>query len=118
MASFPADLIPSITVASHDASKLPAALVSCGIFLIVSALALVVSKSPGVVLVTWHGSAAAYTYYAVLAGTVALGLAEASFGFWVVPRDLQRWNLTAKILLSFSILPLAVVLALWAGLKL
>jgi glucose dehydrogenase len=72
---------------------MPAALVSsCGIFLIVSALALIVSKSPGAVLVTWHGSAAAYTYYAVLVGTVA-------FGFWVVPRDLPRWSLTAKVFL-------------------
>jgi glucose dehydrogenase len=65
---------------------MPAALVSsCGIFLIVSALALIVSKSPGAVLVT-------YTYYAVLVGTVA-------FGFWVVPRDLPRWSLTAKVFL-------------------
>jgi hypothetical protein len=83
MASFPATLIASITGAIHDASKLPAALVSCGIFLIASALGLIVSKSPGAVLITWHGSAAAW----------------------------------AKVLLSISLVPLAVVLALWAGLR-
>jgi hypothetical protein len=77
MAWFPANLIRLITAAIHDASKLPAALVSCGIFLIASALALIVSKSPGAVLVTWHRSAAAYTYYAVLGATVAFGVAEA-----------------------------------------
>jgi len=116
MAWFPANLIRLITASIHDASKLPAALVSCGIFLIASALGLIVSKSPGAVLVTWHGSAAAYTYYAVLVGTAALGLAGALFGLLVVPRDLQRWNLTAKVLLSVSLVPLAVMLAIWAGL--
>lgn len=118
MASFPVNLVRLITTAIHDASKLPAALMSCGIFLSASALELIVSKSPGAVLVTWYGSsAAAYAYYAVLVGTAALGFAEASFGLWVVPRDLRRWSLTAKVLLSVSLLPLAVVLALSEGLR-
>jgi hypothetical protein len=117
MAWFPANLIRLITAAAihDDASKLPAALMSSGIFLIVSALALMVSKSPGAVLITWRGNVAAGTYYAVLVCTVAFGVAEVLFGLWV---DLRRWSLTAKVLLSVALVLLAVVLALWAGLKL
>jgi hypothetical protein len=45
---------------------------------------------------------------------VVFGVAEVLFGLWV---DLRRWSLTAKVLLSISLVPLAVVLALWAGLR-
>ncbi|OEL22563.1 hypothetical protein BAE44_0016418 [Dichanthelium oligosanthes] len=117
---FPVNLITLITEAGHDAWKQAVALVACGVFLCSSALALIFKVAPGSVFVHWWqgSSAVVYAYYSVLAYTVVFGLAEASLGFWVVPRDVQGWSRVGKVVLFLSIFPLIVVLALIAGFKL
>ncbi|KAF8667490.1 hypothetical protein HU200_052682 [Digitaria exilis] len=87
--------------ASHDASKLPAALISLGVALSAAALSLAIFQAPGGILL--HGC---------LIAIATLGLIEASFGYWVVPHDLKGWQAFAKTMLWFSILPLVLVIAL------
>ena len=43
---------------------------------------------------------------------MVFGLAVASFGYWVVPRDVHGWHAAGKTVLWVSILPLVLVLAL------
>jgi len=43
---------------------------------------------------------------------VVFGLAVASFGYWVVPRDVHGWHAAGKTVLWVSLLPLVLVFAL------
>ncbi|CAN6361496.1 unnamed protein product [Urochloa humidicola] len=98
--------------ASHDTSKLPAALISFGAALSSAALSLIIFKAPGGIFLRLHGSTPVFVYHGSLIAIVIFGLVEASFGYWVVPRDLEGWRTIAKRMLWFSILLLIVVTAL------
>ncbi|CAN6361499.1 unnamed protein product [Urochloa humidicola] len=98
--------------ASHDTSKLPAALISFGTALSSAALSLIVFKAPGGIFLRLHGSMPVLLYYGSLIAIVIFGLVEASFGYWVVPHNFGGWRTVAKTMLWFSILPLVLVTAL------
>ncbi|OEL38715.1 hypothetical protein BAE44_0000266, partial [Dichanthelium oligosanthes] len=87
--------------ASHNVKKLPVALISCGVSLSAAALSLIF-KALGGTFDLHGGSTVHHLVYGFLA----------SFGYWVVPRDLDGWRATAKTMLWFSIFPLVVVAAL------
>ncbi|TVU49544.1 hypothetical protein EJB05_00857, partial [Eragrostis curvula] len=101
-----------VSDANSDPEKLPAVLMSSGGVLTAAALSLIIFKTPGGIFLRLHGGGPVYSYYGILAAMVILGLAVASFGFWVVPRDLRGWHATGKTLLWFSILALVLVAAL------
>ncbi|CAD6267314.1 unnamed protein product [Miscanthus lutarioriparius] len=101
----------------HNPATLPVALISFGVVLSAAALALIVFKAPAGIFLHLHGSTPAYLYYGVLGAIAILGLAEASLGFWVVPRDDVdgddgSWHTTGKTVLWVSLLPLVLVFAL------
>ncbi|TVU03099.1 hypothetical protein EJB05_51369, partial [Eragrostis curvula] len=77
-----------------------------------TALSLIVFKAPGGVFLRLHGSAPGFVYYGTLIAVVIFGLAEASFGFWVVPRDIDGWRAAGKAVLWISIFLLVFVAAL------
>lgn len=108
----PAVLMEAMSEASHDASKLPAALISLGVALSAAALSLAIFQAPGGILLHLQGSTPVFLYYGCLIAIATLGLIEASFGYWVVPHDLKGWQAFAKTMLWFSILPLVLVIAL------
>ena len=111
--AFPARLIAIIAEAGQDVTAAAAALMITGIFLGSSGLALAIFKAPPSAAASGSPfQVPGYAYYGVLADTVLYGLAEASFGFWAVARDPERWAGVAKFLLWVSILPLCVVVAL------
>ncbi|CAL5030011.1 unnamed protein product [Urochloa decumbens] len=110
--AFPVNLIAYIAGAAHDVTKAAAALMICGVFLSSSALALAIFKAPPSAVSGSPFELPGYAYYGILIGTVLFGLAEASFGFWAVARDPERWGGIAKFLLWITILPLCVVVAL------
>ncbi|CAN6348206.1 unnamed protein product [Urochloa humidicola] len=104
--------LEAMSNASHDTSKLPAALIWFGIALSAAALSLIIFKAPGGIFLRLHGSTPVLLYYGSLVAIVIFGLVEASFGYWVVPRDLEGWRIIARTMLWFSILPLVLVTAL------
>ncbi|KAK3136849.1 hypothetical protein QOZ80_5BG0443490 [Eleusine coracana subsp. coracana] len=102
-----------MTDARHNPAKLPVALMSFGIILSAAALSLVIFMAPaGGIFIRLHGSAPVFTYYGILIAVVIFGLAVASFGFWVVPRDPQGWHAAGKTVLWICLLPLVLVAAL------
>jgi hypothetical protein len=105
-------VIDSFVQAARDVTKAAAALMMCGIFLTSSALALAIFKAPPSAVAGSPFQLPGQAYYAILIATVLFGLAEASFGFWAVARDPERWGCMVKFVLWTSILPLCVVLAL------
>ncbi|CAN6343524.1 unnamed protein product [Urochloa humidicola] len=104
--------LEAMSDASQDTSKLPAALIWFGVTLSAAALSLIISKAPGGIFLRLHGSTPVFLYYGILIAIVIFGLVKASFGYWVVPRDLDGWRTIAKTMLWFSILPLILVTAL------
>ncbi|XP_062202062.1 uncharacterized protein LOC133904599 [Phragmites australis] len=110
--AFPDRLMELIAEARCNPARLPAALISCGVVLGAAALALTIFKTPGGIFLRLHGSAPVYSYYGVLVAVVIFGLAEASFGFWMVPRDPVGWHAAGKTALWISLLPLVLVAAL------
>ena len=110
--AFPVRLIAIIAGAGHDVATAAAALMIGGVFLGSSGLALAIFKAPPSAASGSPFQVPGYAYYGVLADTVLYGLAEASFGFWAVARDPERWAGIARFLLWVSILPLCVVVAL------
>ncbi|OEL36236.1 hypothetical protein BAE44_0002745 [Dichanthelium oligosanthes] len=96
--------------ASHNVKKLPVALISCGVSLSAAALSLIFKALGGTF--GMPSGATVHLFYGFLVVVVIFGLVEASFGYWVVPRDLDGWRATAKTMLWFSIFPLVVVAAL------
>jgi hypothetical protein len=115
--TFPAGaLLELIAEARRNPARLPVALISFGVVLSAAALVLIVFKAPGGIFLRLHGSTPAYLYYGVLGAIAIFGLAEASLGFWVEPRDDVdeggRWHTAGKTVLWFSILPLVLVFAL------
>uniref|UniRef100_A0A0D9WLT4 Uncharacterized protein n=1 Tax=Leersia perrieri TaxID=77586 RepID=A0A0D9WLT4_9ORYZ len=97
------ELMALVTEAGGSPAMLSVALVTVGVSQSVAALSLIVSKAP-----TAGDTAPGYLYYGIL----VFGLAEVSFGYWVVPRDLDGWRAVAKTLLWVSILPFILVVAL------
>jgi hypothetical protein len=87
--------------ASQNAAKLPVALISCGVALTAAALSLLIFQQvPAGILLS-------------LVAIATFGLVEASFGYWVRPRDHGDWRaVVGKAMLWFSILPLVFVVAL------
>ncbi|KAJ1266006.1 hypothetical protein BS78_08G117600 [Paspalum vaginatum] len=112
MAFTPARLMELMIEAGQNVAKLPAAMVSFGVALTAAALSLIIFKAPAGILLRLHGSTPEYVYYGGLIATVAFGLVEAFFGYWVVPCDLNGWRAFGKTVLWISILPLLVVAAL------
>ena len=110
--AFPARLIAIIAEAGQDVTAAAAALMICGVFLGSSGLALAIFKAPPSAASGSPFQVPGYAYYGFLASTALFGLAEASFGFWAVARDPERWAGIARFLLWVSILPLCVVVAL------
>ncbi|OEL28422.1 hypothetical protein BAE44_0010559 [Dichanthelium oligosanthes] len=98
--------------ARRDPSRVPVALIWLGVVLSAAALALIVFKSPAGVFLRLHGSAPGYVYYGGLGAVAIFGLAEASFGYWVVPRDVDGWHAAGKTVLWLSLFPLVLVFAL------
>ena len=101
-----------IVEARRNPARLPVVLISLGVVLSVAALGLIIFKSPAGIFLHLHGSTPAYLYYSVLGAVVVFGLAVASFGYWVVPCDVDGWHAAGKTVLWVSILPLVLVLAL------
>ena len=113
-------LAEMISEASQNAAKLPVALISCGVALTAAALSLLVFRVPaGILLHHLHGSAPMFVFYGSLIAIAIFGLVEASFGYWVRPRDHHDWRaVVGKAMLWFSILPLVFVVALGAAVSL
>uniref|UniRef100_A0A0D9WLS4 Uncharacterized protein n=1 Tax=Leersia perrieri TaxID=77586 RepID=A0A0D9WLS4_9ORYZ len=105
-------LMELVAEAGGNPTMLPVALVTLGVVQSVAALSLILSKGPtaGGILFHLHGNAPGYLYYGIL----VFGLAEASFGYWVVPRDLDGWRAVAKTVAWVSMLPFILVVALGA----
>lgn len=111
----PVELMEAMSQASHDdATKLQTALISCGAALSAAALSLIVyKKAPtGGIFLHLHGGAALYLYYGFLIVFLVFGIVEATFGYWVLPRDNYGWGTIGKTMLGVSIFPLVVVAAL------
>ena len=105
--------------ASENAAKLPVALISCGVALAAAALSLLIFKVPGGILLRLHGSAPVLLFYGSLVAVATFGLVEASFGYWLRPRDHDDWRaVVGKAILWFSILPLVFVVALGGAVSL
>ncbi|CAL4905655.1 unnamed protein product [Urochloa decumbens] len=104
--------LEAMSDASHDTSKLPAAMIWFGVTLSAAALSLIIFKAPGGIFLRLHGSTPVSLYYGSLIAIVIFGLVEASLGYWVVPQNLGGWRTIAKTMLWFSILPLVLVTAL------
>ncbi|CAN6343536.1 unnamed protein product [Urochloa humidicola] len=115
MAFPPARLTELISEASHNVAKLPAALVSCGVALSSAALSLIFFKAPSGIFLRLHGNTPQYMYYGCLVPVAVFGLAQATFGYWVLPRDQDGWRAIAVTMLWFSIFPLVLVAALGGG---
>jgi hypothetical protein len=101
--------------ASQNAAKLPVALISCGVALALAAaaLSLLIFRAPAAIVLRLHGSAPVFMFYGSLVATATFGLVEASFGYWVRPRDRDDWRtVVGRAMLWFSILPLVFVVAL------
>ncbi|KAF0889365.1 hypothetical protein E2562_023665 [Oryza meyeriana var. granulata] len=111
--SFPAALMEQINDARHSVARLRTALISVGVVLLEAAVALMF-KALGGILLRLHGRAAALVYYGVLGAVAVYGAAEASVGYWVVPRDMVgNWRATiGKTVLWISVLLLALVASL------
>jgi hypothetical protein len=109
---FPGALMRLIAEARLNPVRVPVALISFGIVLSAAALALIIFKAPAGIFLRLHGSTPAYLYYGVLTAVAIFGLTEASFGYWVVPRDVDGWHAGGKTVLWVSLLPLVLVFAL------
>ena len=115
MAFPPPGLMELVAEAGRNPATLPVALITLGVVQSAAGFSLIVSRPPGGIFLRLHGSAPGYLYYGILSTIVILGLAEASFGYWVVPRDLDGWRAIAKTTLWVSILSLVLVSALGLG---
>ncbi|KAL6623535.1 hypothetical protein ACP70R_033414 [Stipagrostis hirtigluma subsp. patula] len=113
---FPAALMELIADARHSAARLRAALISVGLLLLAAAVALMIFKTPGGVLLLLRlpGRAPSLVYYGVLGAVAVFGAAEASFGFWAAPRGMgDDWRaIVGKTALWISLFPLALVAAM------
>jgi hypothetical protein len=99
--------------ASQNAGKLPAALISCGVAQAAAALSLLIFRVPGGILLRLHGNMPVFLFYGSLVAIATFGLVEASFGYWLRPRDDGDWRaVVGTAMLWFSILPLVFVVAL------
>jgi hypothetical protein len=97
------DAAASMADASHDATKLPRAMVAGGVGEAAAALYLALFKSPaGLFRRTNH---MLYSYYAVLAAVVLFGVAQAWAGLWV-SHEPQRRRAVGTTVLWVSVLPL------------
>ncbi|TVU49534.1 hypothetical protein EJB05_00847, partial [Eragrostis curvula] len=105
-------LIQLIAEARNNPAKLPVALMSLGVIISAAALALIIFKAPAGVFLHLHGRAPEFVYYGILIAVASFGLAETSFGFWVVPRDLNGWRDAGKAVLWASLVALVLVAAL------
>ncbi|KAF8667505.1 hypothetical protein HU200_052700 [Digitaria exilis] len=112
MAAILGEPIGLMAEARLNPARMPVALISLGFILSTAAAALMIFKAPGGVLLRLHGDTSGYVYYGILGGVVIWGFAEASFGYWVVPRDPDGWHAAGKTLLWVSLLPLVLVFAL------
>ena len=114
--AFPGALLELVAEARLNPARLPVALISFGVVLSAAALALIIFKAPAGIFLRLHGSAPGCLYYGILSAVVIFGLAEASLGFWVVPRDDVDgdggWHTAGKTVLWVSLLPLVLVFAL------
>ncbi|TVU49543.1 hypothetical protein EJB05_00856, partial [Eragrostis curvula] len=110
--AFLGGLMELIAEAGNNAARMPAALMSLGVTISAAALALIIFKAPGGVFLHLHGAAPEFVYYGILIAVASFGLAEASFGFWVVPRDLNGWRGAGKAVLWASAVALVLVAAL------
>ncbi|KAL6847322.1 hypothetical protein ACP4OV_023175 [Aristida adscensionis] len=87
--------------------------ISVGVVLLAAALGLIFLKAPGGIFLHLPGRAPAIVYYSLLGAVAAFGFAEASVGFWVVPRDMDDWRATVgEVMLWISLFFLALVAAL------
>lgn len=112
--AFPLDrLIEQMYEGRHNVAKLGVAMILCGVILGSVGLSLIIFKAPGGLLLHLHGNTPVLVYYGTLTAVVAFGLVEASFGFWVVPRDQDDWRtFVGRMMLWSSIFALVLVIAL------
>ena len=105
-----------LAAAAHNVGQAPIAMMTIGVFLSASAMALAIFKPlPSAVSVNLQlpRAAALYTYYGALAGVAAFGLTEATVGFCLAAaRDAQRRCCIARAFLWISIPALVIVVAL------
>ena len=78
--------------ASQNAAKLPVALISCGVALTAAALSLLIFKVPAGILFHLQGSTPVLLFYGSFVAIATFGLVQASFGYWVRPRDHEDWR--------------------------
>jgi hypothetical protein len=97
------DAAASMADASHDATKLPRAMVAGGVGEAAAALYLALFKSPAGLF--RRTDRMLYSYYALLAAVVLFGVAEAWVGHWV-SHDPVRRRAVGTTVLWVSVLPL------------
>ncbi|KQJ84306.1 hypothetical protein BRADI_5g20006v3 [Brachypodium distachyon] len=95
-------VIADMVDASHDATKLPRALVAGGVGEATLALYLALFRAPASLFL--RTKPLLYAYYGALVAVVLFGLAEAWAGFWV-SRDAHRRRAVGMTALWVSVLP-------------
>lgn len=110
-----ARLIELMSEARHNVAKLRVAMILCGVILGSAGLSLIIFMTPGGIFLRLHGDTPAFLYYGTLTAIVIYGLVEASFGYWVVPRDDDWRTFLGRMMLGFSIFALVLVAALGGG---
>ena len=87
-------LLEKVAGARHTVEALRTALITVGVVLLAAALGLIFFKAPGGIFLRLPGRAPALVYYCLLGAVGAFGVAEASLGYWAVPRDTDDWRVT------------------------
>ena len=106
-------LLEKVAGARRTVEALRTALITVGVVLLAAALGLVFFKAPGGVFLRLPGRAPALVYYSLLGVVAAFGFAEASLGYWAVPRDMDDWRVAIdEVVLWVSLFFLALVAAL------
>ncbi|KAG2640839.1 hypothetical protein PVAP13_2KG122500 [Panicum virgatum] len=106
-------VLGKIAGARRTVTALRTALISVGVVLLAAALGLVFFKAPGGIFLRLPGRAPALVYYSLLGVVAAFGFAEASLGYWAMPRDMDDWRVAIdEVVLSVSLFFLALVTAL------
>ena len=105
-------LLGEVAGARHTVAALRTALISVGVVLLAAALGLVFFKAPGGIFLRLPGRAPALVYYFLLGVVGAFGVAEASLGYWAVPRDMDDWRVAIDEVVLWVSLFLALVAAL------
>jgi hypothetical protein len=107
-------LLVALAGARHTVVALRPALISVGVVLLAAALGLVFFGAPGGIFLRLPGRRApALVYYSLLSVVATFGFAEASLGYWAVPRGVDDWRVAVdEVVLWVSLFFLALVAAL------